>query len=496
MHNSYLRARRLISAMAMVILLLPALAAGAPAGPLDDIQDKIAKFLKRPGIRSADWGIEIVDPVDDKVLLSVNADKTFLPASVVKVVTTATALQKLGPEFKFRTGVYTNGNILPDGTLEGDVILVGRGDPNLIDPTGDLLAKPVLVQFREQLQSMGIKRIKGDVVGDDSYFDFNKHGKGWTALDLKSRYGAPISALSMNDNVFWIHARPTTYNKRVVVSLEPQSSYFHIRNLGITGSKKSRRTMHARLVPGTRTIVVSGVLPPRRGFAQHIILDKPAEAVAGIFKTQLEDNGVKVDGDIQVMHRGDMPEEARKNWKLLAEHESAPLVRSLEVINKKSNNLHAEMLLRTLGAELRGNGTDEAGLQVVKEFLVESGIESSRISFSDGSGLSRDNIVTPRFQTALLLYLSSRPHFELFVNTLAVSGTDGTLRRRLGSQPLKGVIHAKTGTLNGVANLSGYMTTKSGRHLAFTIFANNFRTSVSRVRKTIDEICALFVNFY
>ena len=132
----------------------------------------------------------------------------------------------------------------------------------------------------------------------------------------------------------------------------------------------------------------------------------------------------------------------------------------------------------------------------MKEFLVESGIESSRISLSDGSGLSRDNITTPRFQTSLLLFLSSRPYFELFINTLAVSGTDGTLRRRLSSQPLKGTIHAKTGTLNGVANLSGYMTTKSGRNLAFTIFANNFRTSVSRVRKTIDEICALFVNFY
>ena len=348
MNITLIRARRFIAGIALVIVLLPGLAAGAPASALDNIQDKIAKFLKRPGIRSADWGIEIVDPVDDKVLLSVNADKTFLPASVVKVVTTATALEKLGPEFKFRTGVYTNGQILPDGTIEGDVVLVGRGDPNLLDPAGDLLAKPVLVQFREQLQSMGIKRIKGNVVGDDSYFD-NKYGKGWTALDLKSRYGAPISALSMNDNVFWIHARPTAYNKRVVVSLEPQSSYFHIRNLGITGSKKTRRTMHARLVPGTRTIVVSGVLPSnRRGFAQYIILDKPAEAAAGIFKAQLEDNGIKVDGEIQVMHRGDMPEEARKNWKLLAEHQSAPLVRSLEVINKKSNNLHAEMLLRTL----------------------------------------------------------------------------------------------------------------------------------------------------
>jgi serine-type D-Ala-D-Ala carboxypeptidase/endopeptidase (penicillin-binding protein 4) len=154
------------------------------------------------------------------------------------------------------------------------------------------------------------------------------------------------------------------------------------------------------------------------------------------------------------------------------------------------------MLLRTLGAERSGVGSDEAGLKAVRDFLVEAGIESKDVRLNDGCGLSRDNLVTPRFQTSLLLFLSTRPHFELFLNTLAVSGTDGTLRNRLASQPLKGVIHAKTGTLNGVATLSGYMTTKSGRNLIFSIFANNASASMGRIRRTIDEICALFVNLY
>jgi D-alanyl-D-alanine carboxypeptidase/D-alanyl-D-alanine-endopeptidase (penicillin-binding protein 4) len=467
------------------------------ASSLDVIQGKIAQFLKRPGVRSADWGIEIVDPTDNQVVLSLNPDKPFKPASVVKVITTATALEKLGSNFKFRTGVYADGEIKPDGTLVGDLILVGRGDPNLMDPVGDLLPKPTLVELAEKVQALGIRRITGDVVGDNSYFDFNTHGNGWTTQDLKSAYGAPISALSVNDNVLWLSARPTQPNQRISVSIEPQTSYFHVRNLGITGSRKARRTLFARAIPGTRTLVVSGVLPiTQRGYWQSIILEKPADAIATLFKDELVRNGIGVDGTVRVLQYGDMPKEAKRRWTLLAEHQSPPLVKALEIINKRSNNLHAEMLLRTLGAEFAGAGTDEAGLKVVRDFLVEAGIESSHVRLNDGSGLSRDNIVTPRFQTSLLLFLSTRPYFDLFLSTLSVSGTDGTLKHRLASEPLRGTIHAKTGTLNGVASLSGYMTTRSGRNLVFSIFANNFRASVGRIRKTIDEICALFVNLY
>jgi D-alanyl-D-alanine carboxypeptidase/D-alanyl-D-alanine-endopeptidase (penicillin-binding protein 4) len=218
---------------------------------------------------------------------------------------------------------------------------------------------------------------------------------------------------------------------------------------------------------------------------------------AAIFKDELARHGIEASGNLGVIHDGDLPPEARRTWKLLAEHESPPLVKALEIINKRSQNLHAEMLLRTLGAQFGGSGTDEAGIEVVKQFLIESGIDSAaNVILNDGSGLSRDNLVTPRFQTSLLLYLSTRPHFDLFLNTLAVSGTDGTLKHRLASRPVRGVIHAKTGSLNGVSTLSGYMTTKSGRNLIFSIFANNVRASMWRVRKTIDEICALFVDLY
>ena len=241
-------------------------------------------------------------------------------------------------------------------------------------------------------------------------------------------------------------------------------------------------------------MVVSGVLPSSyAGYGQYILIDKPAEVAAGMLKDELARNGISLRGSVDVLHQGDVSPEHKRKWDLLAEYQSAPLVRALEIINKSSQNLHAEILLRTLGAEFRGSGTEEAGLQVIREFLAETGVETKGISLNDGSGLSRANLLTPRFQTSLMLFLSTRPHFDLFLNTLAVSGTDGTLRNRFSSE--RGVIHAKTGTLSGVSSLSGYMTTKSGRNLVFSIFAN-FRASVGRIRKTIDEICSLFVSQY
>ncbi len=484
----------------LLILVLTALlssftAGEAKAGALETIQKKIAQSLKRPGVRSASWGIQITDPASEKVLLEVNPDKAFLPASVLKVITTSTALEKLGPDFRYRTGVYADGELQSDGTIGGDLIVVGRGDPNLMDPDGALLEKPAFVELAEKLQRLGVKQIQGDLIGDDSYFDIHAYGKGWTARDLKSPYGAPINALSVNNNVLWVHVSPTKYKQRANISIEPKTSCFKIKNSTKTGSSRARKTIKIQRIPGANVIVASGTIPARSSHSQHILLDNPSEFAATMFKEELERHGISLQGKVRVVHRGQISDSDRSDWKLLAEHQSPPLYRALKIINKQSQNLHAEMLLRTLGAEFMGEGANEAGLRVVNEFLVESGIDSEKIRLNDGCGLSRENLITPRFQTSLLQFLSTRPYFDLFLNSLAVSGTDGTLRNRLSASEVRGSIHAKTGTLNGVTALSGYMTTKSGRNLVFSIFANNVNAT-ARVKKTIDQICSLFVNLY
>jgi len=487
--------RRLLSVFVFIALLISSLAPEGRADTLQTIQARIAKFLKRPGARSAYWGIQVRDPATSEILLEVNPDKPFLPASVLKVVTTAAAVEKLGPDFRYRTGVYTNGTIEPGGVISGDLILVGRGDPNLTDPYGELFEKPALQELAEKVQSLGITEIRGDIIGDESYFGTGGSEKGWTAYDLRSIYGAPINALSINNNVFWIEARPTKRKQRVSVTIEPRTSYYQIRNLAVTGSARAKKSINARLLRASGAIVISGVLPSRRIHSQFVVMDKPAEVAATMLRDELRNLGIHVGGKTGMFLSGDVSREERQGWNLLAEHQSPPLIRALEIINKRSQNLHAEMLLRTLGAEFGGEGTNEAGLQVVKEFLVEAGIDSDQIRLDDGCGLSRENLLTPRFQTSLLEYLSKQPYFNLFLGTLAVSGTDGTLKHRLSALQVRGSIHAKTGSLNGVTALAGYMTTKSGRNLVFSIFANRAYAE-ARVKKTIDEICSLFVNLY
>ena len=350
----FIHLRRFFSLIVATVLLATALPIEGRADALATIQSKIKQYLKRPGVRSAQWGIQITDPADNKVLVEVNPDKPFLPASVLKVVTTSAAIEKLGPDFRYRTGVYTNGTLDTDGSVSGDIILVGRGDPNLVDTYGELSPKPALLNLAEQLQDLGIKEIQGDIIGDDSYFNSDSPVKGWTAGDLKTLYGAPVNALSINNNVIWVTASPSKYKKPVLINIEPRTSYFRIRNQAVTGGRKARQTLSARLLRGTNTIVISGRLPSSRTSRLPIVLAKPAETTATIFKEELQRHGITIRGKVSTLHDRDTSQEERNDWALLAEHQSLPLIRALEIINKHSQNLHAEMLLRTSGSGVSG----------------------------------------------------------------------------------------------------------------------------------------------
>jgi len=483
----------------IILIVLPAFAPVVDlraSDTLETIQQKVTQYLNRAGARSAGWGIRITDPEDNKVLVEVNPDNAFLPASVMKMVVTAAAVEKLGPDFRYRTGVYANGTVDGNGVLGGDIILVGRGDPNLVDSYGDLGQPSALRNLAEKIKETGIREITGDVVGDDSYFAPSGGGRGAVfAAERGTLYGAPVTALSINNNVINVTARAPKSAEAVTVEIEPRTSHFRVRNLAVVGDGDATQTLSIQLLRTSNTLVVSGTLPVSKSVTRTIVLNKPAETAAAIFKEELERRGIKVKGKARAIHYGGVQAEVKESWILLTEHKSLPLIRGLEIINKRSQNLHAEMLLRTLGAELHNFGSNEAGIAAVKAFLVKAGIDTENIRLYDGCGLSRENFLTPRFQTALLEFLIRRPYFDLFLNTLAVSGTDGTLRSRLSSDSVKGSIHAKTGSLNGVVTLSGYIATQSQKNLVFSIFANRV-AATETVRKTMDEICSLFVTLY
>ena len=487
--------RKFTFAILILLVCIPAVELWA-TDALENVQQRVAQTLNRAGARAAVWGIRVVDPEDNKVLVEVSPDNAFLPASVMKMVTTATAMEKLGPDFRYRTGVYAAGTLSEHGVLNGDIILVGRGDPNLIDVYGDLNQPPALRNLAEKIQEMGIREITGDVVGDDSYFVPSGGGRGSVyAAETGTLYGAPVTALSINNNVINVTARAPKSGKTVTVEVEPRTSYFRIRNQAVIGDSDAKQTLSIQLLRSSNTLVITGTLPASKSVTRTLVMNKPAETTAAIFKDELERRGIKIKGNVRAIRYGGVRTEVKESWIFLTEHKSLPLPRGIEIINKRSQNLHTEMLLRTLGAELHNFGSGEAGLEAVKAFLVKAGIYNEDIRLKDGCGLSRENFLTPRFQTNLLEFLLRRPYFDLFFNTLAVSGTEGTLRNRLASNSVKGYIHAKTGSLNGVVTLSGYINTHSGKTLVFSIFTDRV-TATETVTKTLDEICSLFVTLY
>lgn len=460
---------------------------------IDQVLDfEITKILDKPINRRANWGIEVFSLDEDRVVYTFNGEKTLMPASNVKVLTTAAALDRLGPDYTFKTHVFLDGVVDDSGVARGNLVLKGSGDPTLSGRFFDGNAAAPLQALAKELRAMGIRAVTGDIVGDDSIFPFAPYGKGWQASDLNSYYGAPISALSFNDNLLRVYARPgPRVGSPVQVYFDPETNYVKVRNLAKTG--KGRRSRFAvRRSAGGSEITLTGTLSRRsKGHSTYLIIEKPAALTATIFKEALAGEGIEVRGQAQATHENYLASHPMS--KVLVTYHSPSLLDIVKVVNKKSMNLYAEILLRVLGAQIHGEGTDEGGLRVVRQYLGEAGVDPSWHSLSDGSGLSRFNLLSPRAETALLRHVRQQDYYNQFVETLAVSGVDGTMRGRSRGDGFSRIF-AKTGTLNNVSSLGGYIQTVSGRTLAFTIIANDVGGQW-RVRQAIDEICKVLVNY-
>lgn len=466
----------------------------APELPLEvnpDLARRIDSILRRSRNRRALWGVEVYSLDEGKIVYSRNSDKKFLPASTVKVFTTAAALDRLGPHFRFKTRVSYEGTLSEDGTLSGDLVLFGGGDPNLaarMEKNRKLFV--YLDAMARKVRQAGIRVIEGSVIGDDSLFPYAPYGKGWTSSDRRRRYGAAISSLSFHDNLLRVIVRPgSKEGKPVRVYFDPLNSLLRAVNLAKTAPAGTKSTLYCYRRPGTRRIIVSGKLSSsRRSWVRHVTVDDPALYTANVFLHRLKRAGIRVKGGSRSRHDNVRPSLPART---LYVHESLPLIDVISHVNKKSQNLYAEILLRTLGAQRRGVGTDRAGLEVVYKFLREAGIPRPMVDLYDGSGLSRDNLITPRAQTLVLKHISSQAYFSLFLESLAVSGKDGTLKRRMRRSAARLRVHGKTGSLKEAVTLGGYVKTRSKKTLAFSILINNYRFSSYTAQRVTDQICAL-----
>jgi D-alanyl-D-alanine carboxypeptidase/D-alanyl-D-alanine-endopeptidase (penicillin-binding protein 4) len=451
-------------------------------------------------VDKGEWGLLVVDAETGATLYEKNANDYFLPASNMKLLTTALALDTLGPEYRFRTTVETNGSLAPDGKLSGDLILVGRGDPNLSNrkfpyETKEEFEGPpekALAELADALAARGVKEITGDVAGDDSYFPRERYPDGWEIDDMVWEYGAAISAIVVDDNTVTLTLTPAEKAGGTVAAVvEPATREFAVKTEVITIGAKDKPDLRLTRDPGGDTVVVSGVMPAGSAPRKLVLaIQEPALHAANMLAQLLRDRGIRIGGGVRAQHEPD-PGEATRT--VLAEHLSIPLKDSVKLVNKISQNLHTEVLLRTAARQQGRWATPEELQKFPEAFYAKAGIPSGDVVQTDGSGLSRHDLVTPRAFVALLEYAQKQAWFPAFLASLPVAGEDGTLNERMREPLLAGKIHAKTGSVTHVRTLSGYAETSGGRKLIFSFLSNNQGAKNHEVHMAIDGVCLAMV---
>jgi D-alanyl-D-alanine carboxypeptidase/D-alanyl-D-alanine-endopeptidase (penicillin-binding protein 4) len=491
-------------ALILIPMALPLAAAGPPARP----GARIAAFLDAsPVARSSFWGVHIVSLEHDRVVFERNADRLFLPASNAKLFTTALALTRLGPDYRFQTRVLADRTPGEDGCVES-LRLVGGGDPNLSGraipysmgaPPGNPLA--AIEDLAGQVAARGVRCVSADVVGDDTAYVWQPYAEGWSVDDPVWDYGAPASALSVNDNTLSVTVLPGSYaSDPARIVLLPPVDYYEIENRVRTNAGE-RKIMLDRL-PGTRQLQIWGSLPLNDpGDTEVLGIDDPPLYAALAFRDALARRGIAIRGATRAVHlypsqvasltNGPAPEP--EPGVELARRDSEALVEDLRVTDKVSQNLHAEMALRAVAKARRHIGSREAGIAEQRAFLDELGIDRASYTFADGSGLSRLDLVAPSAVVRLLAHMYHSGARDSWTSLLPVAGRDGTLHARLADPAVAGRIFAKTGSLSHVAALSGYARRGNGELLAFSILVNNYNGPAADLRAAIDRVCALMV---
>lgn len=461
---------------------------------------QIDQTIESSEFRNASWGVFVISLKDGRVVCAKNGQKLFNPASTLKLITAAVALDKLGPDFRWKTSVLATKEPNADGVIEGDLILYGRGAPDFDEQKLDELIG--------KLKQKNVKRIKGDIVGDESYFRADDLGDGWTWNEAQWYYGAEPTALTYNENQIEIKINAgNRVGDKIEARIEPATDYVSVVNesqIVANTDEKFTDSIGLKREENDNKIYFWGETKPNGGNADlRVSVPHPPLWAARNLADNLKQNGIAVEGGARA-----------RDWKTadnieiekqveLASVESQTLAEIIRKMNKDSVNLYAELILRTLGARFgaeikdetlrpkKVEGTDAFGAAIVREWLKEKGIAVSEIAIHDGSGLSRLDFITPETLGRLLVFASQMKNAENFKSSLPIAGTDGTMRGRLGN--FAGKILAKTGSIKYVNSLAGYAK-KTDETLAFVIFCNN-ETLKAESNKTIDELASLMVKF-
>ena len=470
-----------------------------------NLTKRIDSAIDQSDLGAARWGISVVSMSDGSTVYQRNGDKLFTPASNMKIYTTGVALDLLGADYRWRTSVYAGA--LPDasGRVQGDLILYGRGAPDLVASSRDE-NRGSLEKLADDLYARGVRSVSGNVIGDESYFRGDPLGDGWQWTDLQWYFGAEASALSINGNEVDINFVPSDKAGESVVRTSDTENYVTVQNRMAATERSQQSTIGVHRGLSDNNIEVWGEFAPgSKGFGARLSVYKPALWAAKLFVKALKTRGIKVDD--QILSRDSRVPPSQRFDPLhsveLAFVQSQPLSEIAKKANKESINLYAELILRTLGRERgemaafpqgtgRERGDDEAGLAVIRVWLARAGISTNLLALHDGSGLSRLDLVTPETSARFLLELSKTNAGQAFKESLPIAGRDGTLAGRL--KTIADKVSAKTGSLTYDNSLSGYLTTSQGRILAFSIMCNDQTGRTNSIR-LIDQIVSLLAAY-
>jgi D-alanyl-D-alanine carboxypeptidase/D-alanyl-D-alanine-endopeptidase (penicillin-binding protein 4) len=449
---------------------------------IQPLQDALAQLSSDSLFSSASISVQVVDVENGQQVYQWGDDKALVPASTMKLLTAATALRTLGPAWTFPTWVMTPGKIDDEGVLDGSLYIKGQGDPTMVTER--------MYRMIMDLRLQGIKEIKGDVVFDEGYFADSTLIPGWDSADDLAdgpTYFAPLGALSVNYNVAAIVVRPgATSGALAHADFESPTPAVVLENKLTTGSKSSRKWVKVeRKVDETgkvTTFTLTGNVPlEAESDTFYKTLSDPLGNYIGVFSGILKQQGIKVRGRLVA---GATPAAAR----VLVTERSQPMVNILADMNKHSNNFIAEQVLRTVGAERYGlPGTTAKGTQAIGEYLTQIGIGKADYMLVNGSGLSRGVSLKPSVLADVLVDMWNNPSVgPEFLTTLSVGGRDGTLRSRFREESMVGRVRGKTGTLNGVHCLSGYVRSQDDHVYAFAFLVNGIDGALSRARHAHD----------
>ncbi|HVF58137.1 MAG TPA: D-alanyl-D-alanine carboxypeptidase/D-alanyl-D-alanine-endopeptidase [Pyrinomonadaceae bacterium] len=473
---------------------------------VEELRARIQEITRRPEFASSQLAVKVASLDTGRVLFEENANKWMQPASNMKLYTVAAALERFSPDYRFVTSVYAPQRPDASGTVRGDLIVYGRGDPTFAtrfngDAAGDYYRG--LDELAASIVAAGVKRVEGDLVGDESYFAGGPLAPGWEWDDLQWWYGAEVSALSVNDNSVDLTVKPgARVGDPCTITVGPSTPLVTVLDRTTTTQRGATRELGVHRPLGQNVLEVTGSLPlDDRGYTASVAVSRPAMMFASMLRTSLERRGVVVSGRTRTI---DAQERTRTPLQVsslveIAMRQSPPLSVIAAQTLKPSQNLYTELLLRALGkAAAAGDAqktSEEAGIKAVRDFARGAGIDDSKLVILDGSGLSRGNLVTAATTLQLLVYMNRHRYGAAFREALPIAGVDGTLRNRMKGSAAMNNVRAKTGTLSSATSLSGYVFAASGERLVFSLMINNPPRDTDPRTGFTDAIALLLASF-